>query len=581
MNYLEACDAAGSDEWAARAGAGLRAILAGGQTEFSMEYPCHSPTEERWFVLRAARFEGPGAARVVIAHDDVTKRHLAEDEVAMQAALLQEVDVAVVATDRGGGITHWNSGAERLYGWTCAEVLGRDVAKLVTPPEEDYGDEVTSELRRSGKWEGEVTLCRKDGSAFSAYVRDKLITDDDGRPMGMIAVSVDMTERVASERSLRAGRNYLQAVADSMGEGLFTLDVEGRLTYMNEAAEKQLGWSLEELQGRVLHPITHNRRADGSDLPIEECSILRARRDGETLRIEDDIFIRRDGRELPVSYTAAPFETDDGVKGCVVVFEDISGRKAEEEALRREANKLYWIHRIQEALAEDRFVLYAQPIVDLSTGDVVQRELLLRLREPSGEIVGPGAYLHIAEQYGLIGDIDRWVIERGAEIAATGCPVEVNLSARSVGDRGVLEHIEHCIGRSGVDPSLMVFEITETAIVEDEAAAWVFAERLRALGCKLALDDFGTGYGGFTYLKQIPVDYLKIDIEFVRDLATSAASHHVVQAVVALARGFALKTVAEGVEDAETLGLLRELGVDFAQGYHIARPGPIDQGVAT
>ena len=128
---------------------------------------------------------------------------------------------------------------------------------------------------------------------------------------------------------------------------------------------------------------------------------------------------------------------------------------------------------------------------------------------------------------------------------------------------------------SGADPADIVFEITETAILDDVDAARRFAERLRTLGCKLALDDFGTGYGGFTYLKQLPVDCLKIDIEFVRDLATVPASRHVVDAVVALARDFELQTVAEGIEDAETLDILRDLGVGFGQGYHIARPAPL------
>ena len=264
----------------------------------------------------------------------------------------------------------------------------------------------------------------------------------------------------------------------------------------------------------------------------------------------------------------------------MVVFEDISERKAHEENLEREAEKLSWIGRIRDALAEDRFVLYAQPIVDVRSGDVVQSELLLRMRERNGDIVAPGAFLQVAEDYGLVGDIDRWVIGRAAEIAATGEPVEVNVSARSVGDRAILDHIERCVEDSGADPKVLVFEITETALIKDAAAALAFAERLRELGCKLALDDFGTGYSGFTYLKQLPLDFLKIDIEFVRDLATNPASSHVVQAVVALARGFDLRTVAEGVEDAETLELLRELGVDLAQGYHIARPAPVVSAAA-
>jgi PAS domain S-box-containing protein len=172
-------------------------------------------------------------------------------------------------------------------------------------------------------------------------------------------VAVDITERVASERATLAARNYMRAVADSVGEGLLTLDTEGRLIYLNEAAEELLGWSHDELQGRVLHEIVHFRRADGSDFPIEECPISGARRDGKTQRVDDDLFIRRDGSELPVSYTAAPFETDDGVEGCVVVFEDISQRKANEAALHGEVDKLSWIDRIQDALAENRFVLYA------------------------------------------------------------------------------------------------------------------------------------------------------------------------------------------------------------------------------
>lgn len=231
-------------------------------------------------------------------------------------------------------------------------------------------------------------------------------------------------------------------------------------------------------------------------------------------------------------------------------------------------------------LTEERFLLYAQPIIDLHTLEVVQHELLLRVREPDGTVVGPGAYLPLAEQCGLIGDIDRWVIHHGVEIAARGCPVQINVSAHSISDRTLLNYIESCIAQTGADPTLLVFEVTETALVRDEAAACAFAERLHSLGCKLALDDFGTGYGAFTFLKRLPIDYLKIDVEFVGDLASNTASRHVVQAVVALARAFFLQTVGEGVEDAETLRLLEELGVDYAQGYHIARPGPLQEGVA-
>ncbi|MBA3407482.1 MAG: EAL domain-containing protein [Solirubrobacterales bacterium] len=576
--YLEACDAAKDDATAAQAAAGVRSIMAGDATEFSLEYPAHCPTAERWYMLRAARFDGPGSGRVVIARSDATERRRTQGHMDTQSALLDEVDVAVVAAGADGRVTHWNRGAERLYGWTNSEAVGRDAAKLLSLPETNV-EEVVAEMRRDGHWEGERTVAHKDGSAFPAYLRGRVMLDREGKPAGWTGVTVDMSKRLEAERALRASSNYLRAVADSVGEGLFTLDTDGRVTYMNAAAEELLGWTQAELAGRVMHEVAHTRRLDGSALPLAESPISSAVRDGVSRRIDDDVFIRRDGRGLPVAYTAAPFETSDGVHGCVVVFKDISERKAREQTLQRDVTKLAWIGRIQGALAEDRFVLYAQPIVELRSGEVAQRELLLRMREPGGEVVSPGEYLGIAEQYGLIGDIDRWVIRRGAEIAAAGDPVEINLSAHSIGDQSVLDHIDRCIDESGADPKLLVFEITETALIADEVAARAFAQHLHDLGCKLALDDFGTGYGGFTYLKQLPLDFLKIDIEFVRDLVTNPASCHVVQAVVALARGFGLQTVAEGVEDDETFELLLELGVDYAQGYHIARPAPLDEAV--
>jgi PAS domain S-box-containing protein len=454
-NYLTVSDAAAGNETAVEASAGLRAIISGGLEEFSLEYPCHSPTRERWYLMHATRYTGPGVARVVVVH-------------------------------------------------------------------------------------------------------------------------VDVTRRVVSQRALLQARDYLRTITDSMGEGLFATDAEGRVMFLNEAAEKLLGWSLPEVRGRVMHYLTHKHRPDGTEMPIEECPIMQTLAGRKTVYIYNDLFTRRDGRRISVAYTAAPFETDNGLQGCVVVLKDISERRAHEESAQHDIEELTRIKRIEDALAEERLLLYAQPIVDLQTLEVVQRELLLRVRELDGSIVGPGSYLPVAEQCGLIGDIDRWVIRRGAELAATGCPVQVNVSAHSISDRTVLNHIESCIEQTGADPRLLVFEITETALVRDEAAARAFTERLRSLGCRLALDDFGTGYGGFTFLKRLPIDYLKIDIEFVSDLASNTASRHVVQAVVALAQAFSLQTVGEGVEDAETLTLLRELGVDYAQGYHIARPGPLD-----
>jgi PAS domain S-box-containing protein len=210
-----------------------------------------------------------------------------------------------------------------------------------------------------------------------------------------------------------------------MGQGLLTLGVDRKISYVNPAAESLLGWSHEQLSGRAMAGlIAAGEDGVSASTPGNE-ALLSAVSDGASISGDDVVFLRRDGTEFPVAYTAAPFETATGVQGRVVVFEDISERKAYEDSLRRDVEKLTWIGRVQAALAEDRFELHAQPIIDLRTGSVVQQELLLRMRDVDGTIIGPPDFLPIAEKYGLIGEIDWWVIEQGVAIAARGSAVEI------------------------------------------------------------------------------------------------------------------------------------------------------------
>ena len=235
--------------------------------------------------------------------------------------------------------------------------------------------------------------------------------------------------------------------------------------------------------------------------------------------------------------------------------------------------------RIQDALDQHRFVLHAQPIMDLAAREIIQHELLIRLDDPEEGLIDPGAFLPTAGAYGLAPAIDRWVITRAIGIAAAGHP------SRSTPPH-VRSPIPRCPTSSSscsptplVDPHLLVFELTETALLENDKDAARFAAPMHEMGCQLALGGFGTGYGAFTYLKQLPVDLLEIDIEFVRDAVTDQASRHVISAIVSLARSFDTLTVAEGVEDPRTLELLAELGVDQAQGCHLGPPRPVDEGL--
>lgn len=191
--------------------------------------------------------------------------------------------------------------------------------------------------------------------------------------------------------------------------------------------------------------------------------------------------------------------------------------------------------------------------------------------------IEPDRFLPIAEEFGLIVEIDELMVRRAVELASRGHRVNVNLSAQSIAKPGMSEFIGREIERLQADPSLLAVELTETALIKSEHAARRFVERLAELGCGFALDDFGTGYGGFMYLKQLPIDYLKIDMEFVGDLIVNEGSQRVVRAVVDLAQGFGQLTIAEGIEDEATRDVLAEMGVDYGQGFLFGRAAPVGE----
>ena len=299
-------------------------------------------------------------------------------------------------------------------------------------------------------------------------------------------------------------------------------------------------------------------------------------------------------RNVSASIGVAPFDSRRLTGEDVLVNADLAMYEAKEAGRDRVAchvatkdapagspRGLSWTDVIRDALDEERLVLQAQPIMDLASGEIHQYELLLRMRDPLGELISPAAFLPVAERYDLIGAIDKWVVSRairmlGEELARKNRLVfEVNISGRSTGDPELLELIEHELEANGVEPEQVIFEITETTAVGNIPRAQEFAAHLNQLGCRFALDDFGAAFASFYYLKHLPFDYLKIDGEFVRSCLDDRTDQLVIRAVVDIARGLGKRTVAEMVGDQQTLDLLAELGVDHAQGYHIGKPAPL------
>jgi diguanylate cyclase (GGDEF)-like protein/PAS domain S-box-containing protein len=239
------------------------------------------------------------------------------------------------------------------------------------------------------------------------------------------------------------------------------------------------------------------------------------------------------------------------------------------------ASRLNWQRRIREALEQDLFVFQAQPILDLRTDKISHYELLLRMTGGKGELIVPGAFLDTAERFGLIHAIDRWVVKRAIRLIAAhrhrgrSLRLVINVSAKAFTDAELLPMIKRELGIWSVDPHSLTLEITETAAITNIYQAEKFVRMLKQMGCRIGLDDFGVGFASFYHLKHLPVDYLKIDGSFIRNLPMDPVDQQLVGAMVTVARSLGKETIAEFVSDAETVRLLREYGVDYVQGFHI------------
>jgi EAL domain-containing protein (putative c-di-GMP-specific phosphodiesterase class I) len=245
----------------------------------------------------------------------------------------------------------------------------------------------------------------------------------------------------------------------------------------------------------------------------------------------------------------------------------------------RDRARVSWADRVRRAIAEDRIVVYAQPIFDLREHTVAREELLVRMIDEDGELICPSSFLPAAERSGLTAEIDRLVLAKAVELAGVSRPISVNVSGASLSEPRLIADVRAAV-EEGLSPHWLDFEVTETVAISNMTQAQEFGHTVTQMGCGLGLDDFGTGFSSLSYLKALPIQHLKIDLEFVRNLCDSIEDRRMVGAIVQFARALGLETVAEGVEDCATLRLVHELGVDYAQGFHVGEPVAVDQPVA-
>jgi diguanylate cyclase (GGDEF)-like protein/PAS domain S-box-containing protein len=534
--------------------------------------------------------------------------------------------IGMALSDLDGRFIQVNDALCAITGYTREELEEMGFADLSHPSDAGREQEMMRSLlsgEQSTYWM-EKRYVDVVGQIVWVAVHATLVRAADGSPQHFLGQIQDVSERVRYEAQLqhmadhdpltgllnrrsfeRELNQHIVQVQRYGPEGAaLVLDID-RFKHINDTLGHNVG---DELIVKVAHSLrTRLRDSDVlARLGGDEFAILLPRGGAaEAARVAEEVLgavraqsvLTAAGRRRPItaSIGIALFSDTERLSAeDVLVNADLAmydakeaGRdraavySSQERGTSRMKARITWAERIREALEEDRFTLYAQPIVELCSGEVRQHELLLRMLDERGEVIPPAAFLQIAERFDLMQEIDRWVVARAIRLMGEqrrdgrDLVFEVNISGSSTGDPELLTIIEHELAENGVDPVNLVLEVTETTAVANIPRAQQFAARLAELGCRFALDDFGAGFGSFYYLKHLPFDLLKIDGEFVRSCTTSTTDQLLIRAAVDIARGLGKKTIAEYVGDDETVELLRALGVDYAQGFHIGRPAPL------
>ena len=562
----------------------------------------------------------------------VTERELAAtaalrvSEQRARAVLETAVD-GIVTIDRAGRVESMNPAAERMFGYAAREVVGRNVSMLMPEPYRSEHDEYLARYLRTGQRRiigigREVVGRRRDGSTFPM----ELAVSDVGPEVGLFTGIVrDITERKQFEAQLAhhalhdpltglGNRTLLmQRLEHALARlprhpgmlALLFLDLD-RFKLVNDTLGHEAGDELlieaAGLLRRALRPEDMVARLGGDEFVVL-CEDLTSQADAEAVarRLADalnvPVCLRR--REVFLSASIGVVTTSGGVTATELMRdadtamyqakEQGRGRYAllDDDAREEMSDRLQLSSDLRRALERNELRVVYQPLVDLDTGEVVAAEALLRWQHPERGLLAPAAFLRIAEDVGTIVDFDAWMMRTACLDTAQwgrqmGRPlaVWVNVSGRSLADPGLVPAVADALARSGLDAGLLTLEITEGALMRDAATTVRTLTALRELGVQLAVDDFGTGYSSLAYLEQFPVHTLKVDRSFVAGLDEGVdnmrGSAAITRAIVSLAAGLQLRTVAEGIETPGQLDAVTALGCTLGQGYFLGRPASRD-----
>ncbi|WP_455218071.1 putative bifunctional diguanylate cyclase/phosphodiesterase [Kaarinaea lacus] len=542
-------------------------------------------------------------------------------------SILDNAAEGIITVDESGVIETFNNAAQKLFGYTDDQVLGKSIEDIVRFPtgkqKTGFLDLCKSSIVDQEDNESIVTVMRGDGSHFPMSLKANELTIE-GRLL-YIAIVEDIGDRLAMMEHLREmaehdsltglyNRQYflteLERVVENVRRGgqrryaLLYIDLDN-FKYVNDTLGHVAG---DRVLVEVTEMLSHrNRKSDllvrlgGDEFAIliydanEEHVIQAANAHRKLLA---DYIFKYEGNVVQVgcSIGVTMFGDRPTSKEELLVQADIACHVAKRSGRNRvhlfESNDqknmatmsedMGWAARIKDAIERDRFCLAVQPIMELKSGEILRQEVLLRLKDEEGGLILPAGFLSSAERFGLMRTIDKWVVNKAIEYLGAQLKknpklhFSINLSAESVGDQKLLDIITSSLIRHEVPPTAITFEITETVAIANLDAAVGFLNQLREHGCQTALDDFGVGYSSFAYLKDLPVDFVKIDGSFVRDIYRDKLQLAMVRSMNEIAHAMGKYTIAEFVHNQECMDVLREMKVDYIQGYHVGGPKLIE-----
>jgi diguanylate cyclase (GGDEF)-like protein/PAS domain S-box-containing protein len=547
----------------------------------------------------------------------------------MHTLALDSLAEAIIATDAAGLITYINPAAERVTGSASGNAIGKTLEDIVGFVDETDRRLLSDPVRQALTSGAPVNLSRRalllsrsNGSERSIELSASPIRNDAKELIGAVVLLHDVTELrgLARQMSYQATHDALTGLVNRRefegrlveaiesghrGDGqhvLCYLDLD-RFKVVNDTSGHLAGDSMLREVAKVLRDAVRDSdtvaRLGGDEfgMLLIGCPLEKARQiaDDVCRAVGDYRFVWKDKIfNIGVSVGLVEISRESGTleelfaaadSACYVAKKQGSGRvavySARDEALARHTGEIQWLQKLQTALKDNRFQLYHQPIVPAygQDGGGPAMEVFVRLQDEAGHEVPPSEFVRAAERYRLMSLVDRWVVQttlaalgRGAIPIPANRSVAINVSGQTLGDVQFLEFVVECLDRTGVTPSQVCFEITETAVVANLDHARRFVGVLHGMGCQFALDDFGSGVGSFSNLKNLPMDYLKIDGSFMRNLERDSVNQAMVTAMIKLARTLNFKVIAEQVEDEAGLEAARRMGVDYIQGYAVGRP---------